>query len=102
MLSVLELGVACFEYKVQYIINNFLSSPPPPPPLQGKRNLSSTMSNVAAMSSKPGNMKDQLANAILQGSAKERMRRRGGGGAGEAGSRWGKTYWQAASEQSER
>lgn len=61
---------------------------------------------VAAVSSKASQVKDQIASAILSGvgTARERMaRRRQQMDVQQSASlRWGKTYWQAAAEHSEK
>lgn len=86
LLNVLDLAVACFEYR-------------------GKRNLATQLSGMSSQASKGSDAKQQLANAILggEGTARERLaqRRRAGTGGAEV-LRWGKTYWQATAEQSER
>ena len=55
LLNVLDLCVACFEYK-------------------GKRNLTSQVSGIAAMSSKSTDVKNRLTDALVSGigTAKER------------------------------
>ena len=62
------------------------------------------LSGIAAISNKTSNVKDQIASAILGvGTAKERLARRRQQQEQAGGSlRWGKTYWQAATEQTER
>ncbi|XP_019862178.1 PREDICTED: dedicator of cytokinesis protein 7-like, partial [Amphimedon queenslandica] len=88
-LNVLDLCVACFEYK-------------------GKRNLMNQLSGASVATSKnSNNMKDQLANAILSGvgTAKERLQRRRQQSQDPAAGgslRWGKTVWQAAAEYTEK
>ena len=85
-LNVLDLCVACFEYK-------------------GKRNLMNQLSGASMVTTKNVNMKDQLAHAILSGvgTAKERLQRRRQQSQDPGGSlRWGKTVWQAASEYTEK
>ena len=90
LLNVLDLCVACFEYK-------------------GKRNLTSQVSGIAAMSSKSTDVKNRLTDALVSGigTAKERLARRRQQQileqAGSSSLRWEKkTYWQAAAEQSKK
>lgn len=91
LLNVLDLCVACFEYK-------------------GKRNLTSQVSGIAAMSSKSTDVKNRLTDALVSGigTAKERLARRRQQqileqAGGSSSLRWEKkTYWQAAAEQSKK
>jgi hypothetical protein len=88
LLNVLDLCVACFEYK-------------------GKRNLTNQLSGAASANNKSTNIKDQLASAILTGvgTAKERLQRRRQAADQQAqgGSlRWAKTFWQATAEHTEK
>ena len=70
---------------------------------QGKRNLTNSLSAVATMGSKSAQVKAELANQILFNTARERLARRKMGAMSDSpGNRWGKTYWQAAAEHSER
>ena len=71
---------------------------------QGKQTLTMHTSGVAAVSAKGSQAKDQLASLILSGvgSARDRLRRRQDPQQASASLRWGKTYWQAATEQSEK
>ena len=84
-MNVLDLCVACFEYK-------------------GKRNLSNQIAGaVTTMANKSS--KDQLAEFIFGvGSAKERLarRRQHNVESGTNSLRWEKTYWQVATEQSKK
>ena len=49
-------------------------------------------------------VKAEIANQILFNTARERLARRkmGTTGGESPGNRWGKTYWQAAAEHSDR
>ncbi|CAI8007936.1 Dedicator of cytokinesis protein 7 [Geodia barretti] len=105
LVNVLDLSVACFEYRPGSRSGPGSSEAS----LQGKRNLQhQTSTGGPVQAATPGNrMRNQLANAILggEGTARDmlarRKKERGGMQQSEA-LRWGKTYWQATSEQAER
>ena len=84
-LNVIDLCVACFEYK-------------------GKRNLFNQLTGLAAATSKSANIKDQLANAILSGvgTAKERLQRRRMAHEPTGSLRWNKTFFQTSAAQMEK
>jgi len=81
LLNVLDLCVACFEYRVCILTTHTIGQGVPAFSVpQGKRNLSNQPSNIGSMP-KGSNVRMQLANAILrgEGTARERMSRRKAG-----------------------